>query len=101
MDWSWLNKFSGGIDLLPIGIAMFGLYYLPRAVRKADSPEEKLGFILAIVCAASLIIAQTSWIVAVINEIPMLGSVMDNVWTIVNICCTAGPLLFANSVLKK
>ena len=101
MDWSWLNYFSGGVDLLPIGIAAFGLIYLPKAIRASESLEERLGWIMAWVCALALIVAQTSWIVAVINEIPMLGSVMDNVWTIVNICATAGPLILANAAMKK
>ena len=101
MDWSWLNNFSGGVDVLPILIAVFGLYYLIKPIRRAESVEEKLGWILAWVCALALIVAQTSWIYAVINEILMLGSVMDNVWTIVNICATAGPLLLASAKLKK
>lgn len=101
MDWSWLNYFSGGVDLLPIGIAAFGLFYLPKAVRRAESAQERLGWIMAWVCALALIVAQTSWIYAVINEIRMLGSVMDNVWTIVNICATAGPLLLAASRAEK
>lgn len=101
MDWSWLNYFSGGVDLLPIGIAAFGLFYLPRAVRGAESAQERLGWIMAWVCALALIVAQTSWIYAVIQGIPMLGSVMDNVWTVVNICATAGPLLLAASRFEK
>lgn len=101
MDWSWLNYFSGGVDLLPIGIAAFGLYYLPGAVRASESLEERLGWIMAWVAALALIVAQTSWIYAVIQEIRMLGSVMDNVWTVVNICATAGPLLVASAKAKK
>lgn len=101
MDWSWLNNFSGGVDVLPIFIAAFGLYYLIKPLRRAESVEEKLGWIMAWVAALALIVAQTSWIYAVINEIRMLGSVMDNVWTIVNICATAGPLLLASAKLKN
>lgn len=101
MEWAWLNDLSGGVDFLPIFIATFGLYYLIKPIRRADSVEEKLGWILAWVCALALIVAQTSWIYAIINEIPMLGTVMDNVWTIVNICATAGPLLLASAKMKK
>lgn len=101
MEWSWLNDLSGGVDILPIFIAVFGLYYLIRPIREAETIDEKLGWITAWVCALALIVAQTSWIYAIINEIRMLGSVMDNVWTIVNICATVSPLLLASSKVRK
>lgn len=83
MDWSWLNKFSGGLDVLPIFIALIGgamMFKLPPA----EQIEEKLARVFAWLCFVSLPVAQVSWIVAVIREVLMLGSLMDNVWTVYN-----------------
>lgn len=83
MDWSWLQKFSGGLDLIPICIALAGLYSI-RALPAAIRIETKLIYTLAVVCFIALPIAQINWVVAVIREVPALGSLMDNVWTIYN-----------------
>lgn len=83
MDWSWLNKFSGGLDVLPIFIALIGAAMMFR-LPAAHQIEDKLARTFAWMCFISLPVAQVSWIVAVIREVPMLGSVMDNVWTIYN-----------------
>ena len=83
MDWSWLQKFSGGLDLIPVLIALVGLYSI-RSLPHAKRVETKLAYTLAMICFVALPVAQTSWIVAVIQGIPFLGTVMDNVWTIYN-----------------
>ncbi len=83
MDWSWLQKFSGGLDVIPIFIALTGLYcmrYLPHAHRL----ETKLAYTLGGICFVALPIAQIGWIAAVIQGVPYLGSLLDNVWTIYN-----------------
>lgn len=69
--------------MLPIFIALIGgamMFKLPPA----EQIEEKLARVFAWLCFVSLPVAQVSWIVAVIREVPMLGSLMDNVWTIYN-----------------
>jgi hypothetical protein len=50
----------------------------------AHQIEDKLARTFAWMCFIALPVAQVSWIVAVIREVPMLGSLMDNVWTIYN-----------------
>lgn len=69
--------------MLPIFIALIGgamMFKLPPA----EQIEEKLARVFAWLCFVSLPVAQVSWIVAVIREVPMLGSLMDNVWTVYN-----------------
>lgn len=83
MDLEWLQKFSGGLDLIPVLIAIAGLYSI-RKLPHAHRVETKLAYTLAMICFISLPIAQTSWVVAVIQGIPFLGTLMDNVWTIYN-----------------
>lgn len=69
--------------MLPIFIALIGgamMFKLPPA----EQIEQKLARVFAWLCFVSLPVAQVSWIVAVIREVPMLGSLMDNVWTVYN-----------------
>jgi len=83
MDLSWLQKFSGGLDLIPVGIAIAGAVLAMR-LPKAESIEDRLANLLAMVCFVALPIAQVGWVSSVIRGVPSLGSVMDNVWTIYN-----------------
>lgn len=83
MDWSWINKFSGGLDVIPIFIALGGLLTL-KNLPYAHRIETKLAYTLAATCMVSLPIAQIGWIAAVIQDVPFLGSLLDNVWTIYN-----------------
>jgi hypothetical protein len=93
MDLSWLQKFSGGLDLIPIGIAIAGGIMAMR-LPKADTIEARLGNALALVCFIALPIAQIGWISSVIRGVPALGSVMDNVWTIYNFASLSAIMLF-------
>lgn len=99
MDLSWLQSFSGGLDLIPVGIALVGLvmaFRLPKAV----TLEERFANLLAMICFIALPIAQVGWISAVIRGVPALGSVMDNVWTIYNFASLGGLLLFQHGRKK-
>jgi hypothetical protein len=93
MDLSWLQKFSGGLDLIPVGIAICGVALAFR-LPKAEALEDKLANFLAMVCFLALPIAQIGWISSVIRGVPALGSVMDNVWTIYNFASLGAILLF-------
>jgi len=83
MDWSWLSKFSGGLDVIPIFIALAGIVSL-KALPAAHRLETKLAYTLAGICFIALPVAQIGWISSVIRGIPHLGTIMDNVWTIYN-----------------
>lgn len=83
MDWTWLQKFSGGLDVIPIFIALAGLASM-RALPPAKRIETRLAYTLAGICFVALPIAQIGWIAAVIKGVPYLGSLLDNVWTIYN-----------------
>lgn len=83
MDFSWLQKFSGGLDLIPVGIAIVGAFLAFR-LPKVESIEDRFANFLAMVCFIALPVAQVGWIGSVIRGVPALGSVMDNVWTIYN-----------------
>jgi hypothetical protein len=41
----------------------------------------------------ALPVAQISWILAVIEGVPMLGAMMDSVWTIFNFCSVTALLI--------
>ena len=86
MDWSWLQKFSGGLDIIPIFIAIGGLLSMRMVPRTQDrkTAETRLAYFLAILCFVALPIAQIGWIAAVIRQVPAMGSLLDNVWTIYN-----------------
>ncbi len=92
MDFSWLQKFSGGLDLIPIGIAIVGGFMAVR-MPKAEAIEARLGNALALVCFVALPVAQIGWISSVIRGVPALGSVMDNVWTIYNFASLSAIML--------
>lgn len=83
MDFTWLQKFSGGLDVIPIFIALAGLVSM-RSLPHPPRLDAKLAYTLAGVCFVALPIAQIGWIAAVIKEVPYLGSLLDNVWTIYN-----------------
>ena len=82
-DLSWLQKFSGGLDLIPVGIAIVGIF-LSFRLPKPKSLDERFANILAMICFVALPVAQIGWISSVVRGVPMMGSIMDNVWTIYN-----------------
>jgi hypothetical protein len=45
MDVSWINKFSGGLDLIPVAIALTGFFLMFR-LPKAKTLERKLAHAL-------------------------------------------------------
>ena len=92
-DFSWLQKFSGGLDLIPVGMAIVGAVLATR-LPKAESIEERFANILAMVCFVALPIAQIGWVSSVIRGVPALGSIMDNVWTIYNFASLGALMLF-------
>lgn len=93
MDFSWLQSFSGGLDLIPVGIAICGIV-LAFKLPKAQTMDLRLANLLAMICFVALPIAQFGWISAVIRGVPALGSIMDNVWTIYNFASLGALLLF-------
>jgi len=99
MDFSWLQKFSGGLDLIPVGIAIVGIALAVR-LPKADNLEARLANLLAMVCFVALPVAQIGWVSSVIRGVPALGSVMDNVWTIYNFA-SLGAILLMQHGRKK
>jgi len=93
MDFSWLQKFSGGLDLIPVGIALVGIV-LSFRLPKPENLEGRLANLLAMVCFVALPVAQIGWISSVIPDVPALGSIMDNVWTIYNLASLSALMLF-------
>jgi hypothetical protein len=96
MDWSWLNKFSGGLDVIPVFIALGGLVAM-RRLGRAQGIEQHLARLLAIVCFVALPVAQIGWIAAVIQGIPFMGTLLDNVWTIYNFASLFAILLLLHT----
>ena len=99
MDLSGLQSFSGGLDLIPVGIAICGIVMAFR-LPKAESIEMRLANLLAMICFVALPIAQFGWISAVIRGVPALGSIMDNVWTIYNFASLGALMLFQHGRRK-
>ena len=98
-DLSWLQKFSGGLDLIPVFIALAGIVLAMR-LPKADTLEVRFANILAMICFIALPVAQIGWISAVVRGVPMLGSVMDNVWTVYNFA-SLGAIMLLQHGRKK
>ena len=98
-DLSWLQKFSGGLDLIPVFIALAGIALAMR-LPKADTIEIRFANILAMICFVALPIAQFGWISAVIRGVPALGSIMDNVWTIYNFASLGAIMLLQHGHKK-
>jgi len=98
-DLSWLQKFSGGLDLIPVGIAIVGII-LSFRLPKSESLEGRFANFLAMVCFVALPIAQIGWVSSVIRGVPALGSVMDNVWTIYNFASLGAIMLFQHGRKK-
>lgn len=96
MDFSWLHFFSGGLDLIPVGIALVGIA-LSLKLPKSETLEMRLANFLAMVCFIALPIAQIGWVSSVIRGVPALGSVMDNVWTIYNFASLSALMLFQHA----
>ena len=100
MDFSWLQKFSGGFDVIPIFIALAGIVSM-RSLPHAHRIETKLAYTLAGICFASLPIAQIGWISSVIRGVPHLGSLMDNVWTIYNFASLSCILILLHTMQPR
>lgn len=100
MDLSWLNKFSGGLDVIPIFIALAGLVAM-RGLEPAKRIEQKLARVLACVCFVALPVAQIGWIAAVINGVPFLGTLLDNVWTIYNFASLTAIIILLHTTEPK
>ncbi len=100
MDLSWLNKFSGGLDVIPIFIAMGGLIAM-RGLEPAKRIEQRLARLLAYVCFVALPVAQIGWIAAVIKGVPFLGTLLDNVWTIYNFASLAAIIILLHTTDPK
>ena len=98
-DLSWLQKFSGGLDLIPVFIALAGIVLAMR-LPKADTLEVRFANILAMICFIALPVAQIGWISAVVRGVPMLGSVMDNVWTVYNFASLSAIMLLQHGRKK-
>lgn len=100
MDFSWLQKFSGGLDVIPIFIAIAGIVSM-RSLPKPIRLETKLAYTLAAICFVSLPIAQIGWIAAVIKEVPFMGSLLDNVWTIYNFASLSCILILLHTMQPR
>ncbi len=100
MDWSWLQKFSGGLDVIPIFIAIAGLVTM-RKLPRPKRLEAALAYTLAMICFIALPVAQIGWITAVIKGVPFLGSLLDNVWTIYNFASLSCILLLLHTTEPK
>ena len=96
----WLNMFSGGLDLLPVLLALYALFYIPKAMR-ISRDGSKVAYLLTLLMCVSLIIAQSGWMYAVTQNIYLLGTAFDNIWLIVNTCAVIIPLLFAHDLLAE
>ena len=99
MIMEWLNMFSGGLDLIPILIAIYLLYYIPKVLPTAKDGS-KIAYILSLLMAVCMIIAQSGWVYAVTQNVYLLGTAFDNIWLIVNTCAVAIPILFAQDALE-
>lgn len=64
-------------DLVPVVIAIYALYRLNFIRRTAIIWLSKLAAILLIVC-------QTTWIHAYLNEFSIVNTVIDHLWTVFN-----------------
>lgn len=69
------------IELIPVFLAFVVIVVLGR---KASSSGNKLSIAFAIWCSILLIIAQSGWITAHLNQVQFFKSIFDNVWTIFN-----------------
>lgn len=90
----WLNMFSGGLDIIPVLLSIYLLYYIRRVI-KVSKGGYKIAYYLSILLAISMIIAQSGWVYAVTQNVYLLGTAFDNIWLIVNTCAVLIPLIFA------
>lgn len=97
MDLSWLQKFSGGLDIIPIFMAIVGLISM-KGLPEARRIETKLAYTLCAICFLALPVAQIGWIAAVIQEVPFMGSLLDNVWTIYNFASLGAMMLLMHTM---
>jgi len=97
MDLTWLQKFSGGLDVIPIFISIAGLATM-RNLPDAKRVETKLAYTLCVICFLALPVAQIGWIAAVIKEVPFMGSLLDNVWTIYNFASLSAMLIMLHTM---
>lgn len=100
MDWSFLNKFSGGLDIIPVFIALAGLASM-RSLKRPYRIETRLAYVLAGTCFVALPVAQIGWIAAVIQGIPFMGTLLDNVWTIYNFASLSCILILLHTMQPR
>ena len=100
MNWDWLQKFSGGLDVIPIFIALAGIASM-RALPHAHRLETKLAYTLAGICFVALPVAQIGWISSVIKGVPHLGTLLDNVWTIYNFASLTCMLILLHTMQPR
>lgn len=100
MNWDWLQKFSGGLDVIPIFIALAGIASM-RGLPHAHRLETKLAYTLAGICFVALPVAQIGWISSVIKGVPHLGTLLDNVWTIYNFASLTCMLILLHTMQPR
>jgi len=97
MGFEWLQKFSGGMDIIPVFIALGGLASI-RLLPTAKRIETRLAYTLSVICFLALPIAQTGWVIAVIRDVPFMGTLLDNVWTIYNFASLAAIIILLHTM---
>jgi hypothetical protein len=95
----WLNMFSGGLDIIPVILGIYLIYYIPSVI-KVSKDGYKIAYYLSILLAVSMIIAQSGWVYAVTQNVYLLGTAFDNIWLIVNTCAVLIPLIFAHEQMS-
>jgi hypothetical protein len=95
----WLNMFSGGLDIIPVILGIYLIYYVPSVI-KVSKDGYKIAYYLSILLAVSMIIAQSGWVYAVTQNVYLLGTAFDNIWLIVNTCAVLIPLIFAHEQMS-
>lgn len=95
----WLNMFSGGLDIIPILLAFFLLYYIPKAIAISQRGHTLIYYV-SMIMALCMIIAQTGWVYAVTQDVYLLGTAFDNIWLIVNTCAVLIPIMLAHERLN-
>jgi hypothetical protein len=95
----WLNMFSGGLDIIPVILGIYLIYYIPSVI-KVSKDGYKIAYYLSILLAVSMIIAQSGWVYAVTQGVYLLGTAFDNIWLIVNTCAVLIPLIFAHEQMS-
>lgn len=72
------------VELLPVLFAFLAIFYLGNSVKATVGTMRKVT-VMALIASTLLIIAQSGWTNAHMNNIPFFKSAFDNVWTIFNV----------------